>query len=238
MNEIAPRNQQLSLFSPTAPTQGEASVPTAVQQALDLGAALAVSVSGGKDSDAMLRHLTTLHQSQGWTGQLFAITANLGRIEWSGTLEHIESVCTELGVALIVVRRQKGSVIDRWDERRQVLINQQQVEEGAIALNGEVGKLPKITSLKEGSKPFWSSSTARYCTKEMKTAEVNRYLRRFNAVVCAVGIRAEESSSRAKKPHFQVRNDITTVTLKASRGLNAEQHEEWAARGDRTLGRK
>ena len=69
-------------------------------------------------------------------------------------------------------------------------------------------------SLKEGSKPFWSSSTARYCTKEMKTAEVDRYLRRFNAVVCAVGIRAEESSSRAKKPHFQVRNDITTVKLK------------------------
>jgi len=83
--------------------------------------------------------------------------------------------------------------------------------------------------LKEGNKPFWSSSTARYCTKEMKTAEVDRYLRRFNAVVCAVGIRAEESSSRAKKPHFQMRNDITTATLKAAKGLNAKQHEEWAA---------
>lgn len=230
MKAIAPRNQQLSLFSPAAPTQRNASVPAAVQQALDLGAALAVSVSGGKDSDAMLRHLTALHQSQSWTGQLFAITADLGRIEWPGTLEHIQSVCAELDVALIVVRRQKGSMIDRWDERRQVLISQQQAEEGAIALNGKVGKLSEITSLKEGSKPFWSSSTARYCTKEMKTAEVDRYLRRFNAVVCAVGIRAEESSSRAKKPHFQVRNDITTATLKASRGLNAEQHEEWAAR--------
>ena len=85
MKAIAPINQQLSLFSPTAPTQDDASVPAAVQQALDLGAALAVSVSGGKDSDAMLRHLTALHQSQGWTGQLFAITADLGRIEWPGT---------------------------------------------------------------------------------------------------------------------------------------------------------
>ena len=64
----------------------------------------------------------------------------------------------------------------------------------------------------------------------MKTAEVDRYLRRFNSVVCAVGIRAEESSSRAKKPHFQVRNDITTATLKTSKGLNAEQHEEWVTR--------
>ena len=102
-----------------------------MQKALDLGAALAISVSGGKDSDAMLRHLTALHQSQGWTGQLFAITADLGRIEWSGTLEHIQSVCAELGVTLVVVRRQKGSMIDRWDERRQVLISQQQAERGS-----------------------------------------------------------------------------------------------------------
>ena len=228
MKAIAPRNQQLSLFSPTAPTQGDASVPAAVQQALDLGAALAVSVSGGKDSDAMLRHLTTLHQSQGWTGQLFAITADLGRIEWPGTLEHIQSICAELGVMLIIVRRKKGSMIDRWDERRQVLVKQQ-AEQEAIAPCREGSDLLDIAPLKEGSKPFWSSSTARYCTKEMKTAEVNRYLRRFSAIVCAVGIRAEESSSRAKKPHFQVRNDITTVALKASKGLDAEQHEEWAA---------
>ena len=228
MKVIAPSNQQLSLFSPTTPTRGDASIPSAVQQALSLGAALAVSVSGGKDSDAMLRHLTALHQSQGWTGQLFAITANLGRIEWPGTLEHIQGVCAELGVALIVVRRQKGSMIDRWDERRQVLVSQQQAEQGAIAPCRKDSNLLEISPLKEGNKPFWSSSTARYCTKEMKTAEVDRYLRRFNAVVCAVGIRAEESSSRAKKPHFQVRNDITTVTLKASKGLKAEEHEEWA----------
>ena len=230
MRAIAPRNQQLSLFSPTVPPCVEASVPSAVQQALDLGAALAISVSGGKDSDAMLRHLTALHRSQRWTGQLFAITADLGRIEWPGTLEHIQSLCAELDVALIVVRRQKGSMIDRWDERRQVLISQQQTEGEAIAPLRAESNLLEIAPLKEGSKPFWSSSTARYCTKEMKTAEVDRYLRRFSAVVCAVGIRAEESSSRAKKPHFQVRNDITTATLKASRGLNAEQHEEWATR--------
>lgn len=189
----------------------------------------------------MLRYLAELHQSQRWTGELFAITADLGRIEWPGTLEHIQSICAELGVKLVVVRRQKGSMIDRWDERRQVLIKQQQAEQEVIARCREDSiKLSAITlrredsnplvnaSLKEGNKPFWSSSTARYCTKEMKTAEVDRYLRRFNAVVCAVGIRAEESISRAQKPHFRVRNDITTATLKASRGLNAEQHEEWA----------
>lgn len=163
----------------------------------------------------MLRHLVRLHRKEGWAGELLAITADLGRIEWPGTLEHIQAVCEELGVALVVVRRAKGGMIDRWDERRTVLKGQQSEAEA-------------IASGQEGNKPFWSSSAARYCTKELKTAEVDRYLRQFDLVVCAVGIRADESSSRAKKPHYQVRGDITTSYLKPERGLDAGQQEDWA----------
>lgn len=47
-------------------------------------------------------------------------------------------------------------------------------------------------------------------------------------MVCAMGIRADESSSRAKKPHYQVRGDITTSYLKPERGLEAGQQEDWA----------
>ena len=131
-------------------------------------------------------------------------------------------------------------MIQRWNKRRQVLIDQQKKEaialtedraitlegEGAIALAEEAAAA--IAPGKEGDKPFWSSSTARYCTKELKTAEVDRYLRQFKSVFCAVGIRAEESTSRAKKPRVQVRNDITTASLKAPRGLSAKEHEQWA----------
>lgn len=170
----------------------------------------------------MLRHLVALHRTQEWKGELFAITADLGRIEWPGTLEHMQATCNQLNIELVVVRRQKGSMIDRWEERRQTLIKQQSVNAIASEFSSGLGVQ------KEGDKPFWSSSTARYCTKELKTAEVDRYLRRFKSVVCAVGIRAEESSSRARKPHYQVRNDITTVALKASRGLCAREHEAWS----------
>ena len=219
--ESAMKELQLSLFPKLLPHSMQA-IPLAVQQALSNGAALAISVSGGKDSDAMLRHLTALHRAQRWPGPLFAITADLGRIEWPGTFEHIQMVCSQLNVKLVIVRRRKGGMIERWDERRQVLIEQQEL--AAIALGEEEAIAPE----REGDKPFWSSSAARYCTKELKTAEVDRYLRRFGSVVCAVGIRAEESSSRAKKPHCQVRNDITTASLKAPRGLNAKEHEQWA----------
>ena len=201
---IKPQTQQQLSLERTSHRK----IPLAIEQAMKMGAALAISISGGKDSDAMLRHLVALHRAEEWKGELFAITADLGRIEWPGTLEHMQATCNQLNIELVVVRRQKGSMIDRWEERRQTLMKQQDMD--AIAPEFSSG----LRIQKEGDKPFWSSSAARYCTKELKTAEVDRYLRRFKSVVCAVGIRAEESSSRARKPHYQVRNDITTVALK------------------------
>lgn len=217
---ITTQAQQLSLFSPERTSHRK--TPSAIEQAMEMGAALAISISGGKDSDAMLRHLVALHRTREWKGKLFAITADLGRIEWPGTLEHMQATCNQLNIELVIVRRQKGSMIDRWEERRQTLMKQQDVDAIAPEFSSELG------IQKEGDKPFWSSSAARYCTKELKTAEVDRYLRRFKSVVCAVGVRAEESSSRARRPHYQVRNDITTVGLKAARGLHAREHEAWA----------
>lgn len=96
---------QLSIFDSKTTNQ---KIPDPIQHVLTMGATLAVSISGGKDSDAMLRHLVRIHQAQKWPGKLFAITADLGRIEWPGTLEHIKALCHELGVPLTVVRRAKG----------------------------------------------------------------------------------------------------------------------------------
>lgn len=211
--------QQLSLFSPSF--QENVTIPSAITRTLEAGAVLAVSLSGGKDSDAMLKYLVNLHAVHRWSGELFAITADLGRIEWLGTLEHIQALCDELNVPLVVVKRQKGGMIERWEQRRRSLLTLQQVQ-----ADTKMNALEQTE--KEGSKPFWSSASARYCTKELKTAVIDRYLRKFKAVVCAVGIRAQESASRAKKPHVQVRNDIAAAALKADKGLDAYQHQDWA----------
>ena len=108
---ITTQSQQLSLFSPERASHRK--TPSAIEQAMEMGAALAISISGGKDSDAMLRHLVALHRAQGWKGELFAITADLGRIEWPGTLEHMQATCNQLNVELVIVRRQKGGMVDR-----------------------------------------------------------------------------------------------------------------------------
>lgn len=171
-------------------------MPAPIQEALEAGAALAVSVSGGKDSHAMLAALVQEHRARGWTGELYAVHSDLGRVEWGhfdpdsefNTMRNVRRQCEELGVRLEVVARPQGDLIDRWRQRMEKL---------------------------EGSgKPFWSSATNRYCTSDMKRDQIDKELRRHEHVVCAMGIRAEESDNRAAKAQCGVRSTITTKRLK------------------------
>lgn len=189
---------QLSLF------ESSRGVSDFMQSVLGAGATLAISVSGGKDSDAMLRYLASTHSTENWTGELFALFCDLGRIEWPGVSEHLHRVCAELGVPLTKLYP-KRSMIDEWQHRYETILSKQQ------------------------EKPFWSSSVARYCTKHEKTQPADKLLRGHQFVVCAIGLRAEESSARAKKPRYQVRNDIASVWYKTPQSCkSAEEKERWA----------
>ena len=39
----------------------------------------------------------------------------------------MQATCNQLNVELVIVRRQKGGIVDRWEERRQTLMKQQDV---------------------------------------------------------------------------------------------------------------
>ena len=52
-------------------------LPPDIETALDKGASLVISISGGKDSDAMCELLPLLHKSRGWTGKLALVHADL-----------------------------------------------------------------------------------------------------------------------------------------------------------------
>lgn len=192
---------QFSLFDISARKE---SIPNFVETVLAHGADLAVSVSGGKDSDAMLRFLCMQHQENGWGGQMFSVFCDLGRIEWPGVSEHLNRLCTKLKVPLIRLYPPRP-MIEEWQRRHETLLAKQQ------------------------DKPFWSSASARYCTKHEKVQPSDKSLRQYDFVVCAIGLRAEESSARAKKPRYQVRNDIAAVWYKTPASCKtAEQKESWA----------
>jgi 3'-phosphoadenosine 5'-phosphosulfate sulfotransferase (PAPS reductase)/FAD synthetase len=161
-------------------------VPDETREVLAGGSALAVSISGGKDSQAMLAALAAEHRSQKWPGVLLAIHADLGRAEWPQSLGHCQQQCDDLGIELVVVRRPRGDMVDRWEQ--------------------EMRKM-----MAEGNtSSFWSDSQNRYCTSELKRDQIDKYLRRYSHVVCAVGIRAEESDPRAQKPVWAIRAKINT----------------------------
>lgn len=152
------------------------------------GAALVLSVSGGKDSDAMSHHLLDLRDAEGWTGDAVMVHADLGRAEWHSTHEYVRNLAARKGVALHVVQWREGllgDLIDRIWQRYHA----------------------------DPSRPCWPSSAARYCTSDLKRGPISVWIRNAypsGNVVCAMGLRADESPARAKKQVVSVRTDCTS----------------------------
>lgn len=146
------------------------------------GAKLIPSISGGKDSQAMLRVL----RNNGFDFDR-VVHCDLGRVEWPQTMSMCERSAAEYNVPMIpVYRSDKRELMDLWRDR--------------------------MVQLMGTGKPFWSSSTNRYCTSNMKIHQVNRY---FTSVGCdfiisCEGIRADESTGRAKKDPLTVRFNSST----------------------------
>lgn len=196
-----PNPAQLDLFDALHAAQAAlapVSLPPKIEEALEAGAALAISISGGKDSQAMLTALTQLHRARGWAGPIFAIHADLGRAEWSETPAQVEKMAAAAGVELVIVRREQGDMVDRIEQRRQQLAGQ--------------------------DRPFWPSAAQRYCTSDLKRNPIDKYLRQFDHVISAEGLRREESPARSKKLPCEIRKSIETRSRHA---LNWRPILEW-----------
>jgi 3'-phosphoadenosine 5'-phosphosulfate sulfotransferase (PAPS reductase)/FAD synthetase len=171
-------NQQLPLFM-----FNEHPLDDPIQLLRD-GATLVLSVSGGKDSDAMCHHLLELRNMEGWSGDVLMVHADLGRAEWHNTMPYVHDLAQRKNVPLHIVRWTHGDLIDRIWQRYHA----------------------------DPSRPCWPSSKARYCTSDLKRGPISRWIRNtfpVGKVICAIGLRAEESHTRAKRPTFSSRNDCT-----------------------------
>lgn len=87
-------------------------LPPEMEAALNDGASLVVSISGGKDSDAMCELLPALHTARGWTGRLILVHADLKDSEWSMTCQYVRRRAVELGLPLHVIIRAHGSLLE------------------------------------------------------------------------------------------------------------------------------
>lgn len=134
-----------------------------------------INHSGGKDSQAMMIHVL----EQVPKSNIVVVHASLGDVEWPGALEHAKKQADAAGVPFLVARA-KLSLLEKVLHR----------------------------FLTRPTAPSWPSSQARWCTSDLKRGPIQREVRRyatthgFRTVVNCMGLRAEESTSRAKKCDF------------------------------------
>lgn len=174
-------------------------VPQEIERAMEASAALAISISGGKDSQALLNAVTAEYRRRGWAGQLYAIHAHLGRAEWPQTLAHCRNLCGHLGVPLVEVSRPQGDLVQEIRDRVEKLRGTD-VPPWPDAKNRYCTSDQKRTPIEKVTRSSpWPSSSQRYCTADQKRDQLTKRHRGHELVVAAMGLRAQESAARAKR---------------------------------------
>jgi 3'-phosphoadenosine 5'-phosphosulfate sulfotransferase (PAPS reductase)/FAD synthetase len=155
------------------------------------GADCGIGLSGGKDSQALVIRFIQWYRTQGFTGRLFAIWANLGRAERTETPGFIDALCKQLAVPLEIVRPVVG---DREGDLEDSLTRRKDKLAGT-------------------GTPFWPTLGRRYCSA-LKRGACDKAFRSSRIIASLEGIRADESDERAEKEPFTVRETITGVRYK------------------------
>ena len=209
----------ISLFEPTTPERITATVnqqpgpewhqpPIAltdqVQLLLAVNAPVAIGVSGGKDGSVAASVTLAYLNAIGHTGPRLLIHSDLGRAEWKDSGDICQQLATRLDTELVVVRRSAGDMVDRWLTR----------------WANNVTRYSDLQCVKLILP--WSTPSMRFCTSELKSAIIARYLtNRFRGqpIISVTGIRRQESANRAKKP-VSVANKLLTNNTRQTSGID------------------
>jgi 3'-phosphoadenosine 5'-phosphosulfate sulfotransferase (PAPS reductase)/FAD synthetase len=140
---------------------------------------IVVSSSAGKDSQAMLDYVVELAGAE-LRDRVVVVHADLGRSEWKGTHELAAEQAAHYGLRFEVVRRAENDLLAQVEARG-----------------------------------MWPSSKQRYCTSDHKRGPILTVLTKLAAETRAktgraakllqcIGLRAQESSARAKLAPFEL----------------------------------
>lgn len=162
-----------------------------IYNSIDRGAKLYCSISGGKDGKAMVKSLSDINLPVSGL-----IHADLGKVEWPESLPQCQKTSEAFNAPLFVVKRKDGlGLLELWQRRMF------QVDGRGI--------------------PFWSSSSSRYCTSDMKRGPINVFFTStgHDFIISCEGLRSDESPARAKKDPISIRSNSSTYYA----GMTPEQ---------------
>lgn len=194
-------------------------VPPVISDALARGAALCISISGGKDSQALLTALVREHRRAAWPGEIVAAHAHLGRAEWPQTLPFITALCAGLDVPLVTVTRPQGDLVAEIRARMEKLRGTGKPHWPSAASRYCTSD-QKRTQLDKVLRSPWPTATQRYCTADQKRDQLLKLHRTHELVIAAMGMRAQESAARRKQPVVAIQPRVTASAL---RELSPEQ---------------
>lgn len=156
-----------------------------------------INSSAGKDSQAMLTYMVDRADAEGVPRDRFVVVhCDLGRVEWEGTRELAEEQAKHYGLRFEVVARAED-LLDQVESRKRAI--------------DAKGPQYDAAGKEKPPAPAWPSSAARYCTSDQKTAQVAKLMTRLVReadmdrpvrILNCLGIRADESPARAKKPYL------------------------------------
>lgn len=168
---------------PPGGSQNPLSITPTIRDLIEQGAAVAIGVSGGKDSQAAAMASFEYLDRISHTGPRLLIHADLGSVEWKDSLPVCEHLAAVLGTELVVVRRKQGGLMEQWETRwRSNVIRYEDLNTVTLV-------------------PCWSTPRMRFCTSGQKTSQIHSELkRRFRGlpIISVTGVRRDESRQRAR----------------------------------------
>jgi len=145
---------------------------------------LYLSISGGKDSDALV-YRTLAEQL---LCKIELLHCDLGRMDWHNTAEYVEHFAERVGLPLNVIRYEHGDLID--------------------AIRDRMKKRPDVPPFPSAKARYCTSSFKRQVTDKF----VRKRMPKQGNVVVAMGIRGAESASRRAKVIWSERKSACAPT--------------------------
>jgi 3'-phosphoadenosine 5'-phosphosulfate sulfotransferase (PAPS reductase)/FAD synthetase len=176
--------------------------------------AIAISISGGKDSQTILGVTMQMVREQAYGGQVVAIHADTGA-EWPQSLPHCRMLCEHYGIPLRVALPFRP--LPQHIERRCKMLAEQ----------GKAGGWPnmqnryctshcKVNAIEKTIRAGWPSAQCRYCTSDCKRSPIQKVVRAefpsgdFGVNILSItGERRQESPHRAKLPEMDANKPLT-----------------------------
>lgn len=145
---------------------------------------IVINSSAGKDSLAMLSHLTTQARAAGVSGRLVVVHCDLGRIEWAGTRELAERQAEHFSLPFLAVWRRQGDLLQQIESRGRFPGPETRFCTAHHKQNQVSRVFTQLTSVTQGrsgdlleqveERGMWPDPKRRYCTSDQKRAQVQR----------------------------------------------------------------